>query len=222
MQPNRRQPTRLPCPWDSPGKNTGVGCHFLLQYLKVKSESEVTQLCPTLSDPMDCSPPSSSIHEICQARVLEWGAIAFSAPSPGVHPNPCPSSQWCHPTISFSAIPFSSLLSPSIFPSIRVFSNESALHTRWQRIGVSASTSVLPMNTRDWSPSGWTGWLSLQSKGLSGVFSNATGVQRETALQGRGSLAASCSFWVKGSPVTPVTETRWADKGTEVGKRSWG
>ena len=64
--------------WDSPGKNTGVGCHFLLQCMKVKSESEVTQLCPTLSDPMDCSPPGSSIHGIFQARVLEWGAIAFS------------------------------------------------------------------------------------------------------------------------------------------------
>ena len=72
------QPTRLTRPWDSPGKNTGVGCHFLLQCMKVKSESEVAQLCPTLSDPMDCSLPGSSIHGIFQARVLEWGAIAFS------------------------------------------------------------------------------------------------------------------------------------------------
>ena len=80
MQPHRWQPTRLPHPWDSPGKTTGVGCHFLLQYMKVKSESEseVAQSCPTLSDPMDCSPPGSSIHGIFQARVLEWGAIAFS------------------------------------------------------------------------------------------------------------------------------------------------
>ena len=75
---HRRQPTRLPCPWDSPGKNTGVGCHFLLQCMKVKSESEVAQSCPTLSDPMDCSLPGSSDHGIFQARVLEWGAIAFS------------------------------------------------------------------------------------------------------------------------------------------------
>ena len=67
------------CPWNSPGKNTGVGCHFLLQCMKVKSESEVAQSCPTLSDPMDCSPPGSSVHWISQARVLEWGAIAFSA-----------------------------------------------------------------------------------------------------------------------------------------------
>ena len=69
---------QAPHPWDSPGKNTGVGCHFLLQCMKVKSESEVAQLCPTLSDPMDCSLPGSSIHGIFQARVLEWGTIAFS------------------------------------------------------------------------------------------------------------------------------------------------
>ena len=72
-----RQPTRLPCPWYSPGKNTGVGYHFLLQCMKVKSESEVAQSCPTLSDPMDL--PGSSVHGIFQARVLERGAIAFSA-----------------------------------------------------------------------------------------------------------------------------------------------
>ena len=71
-------PTRLPRPWDSPGKNTGVGCHFLLQCMKVKSQSEVAQSCLSLSDPMDCSPPGSSVHGIFQARVLEWGAIAFS------------------------------------------------------------------------------------------------------------------------------------------------
>ena len=78
---HRWQPTRLCDPWDSPGKNTGVGCHFLLQCMKLKSESEVAQLCPTLSHPMDCSLPGSSIHGIFQARVLEWGAIAFSIPS---------------------------------------------------------------------------------------------------------------------------------------------
>ena len=78
VRPHRRQPTRLPCPWDSLGKNTGVGCYFLLQCMKLKSESEVAQSCPTLSDPMDCSLPGSSVHGIFQARVLEWGAIAFS------------------------------------------------------------------------------------------------------------------------------------------------
>ena len=78
VRPHRRQPTRLPHPWDSPGKNTGVGCCFLLQCMKVKSEREVIQSCLTLLDPMDCSPPGSSVHGIFQARVLEWGAIAFS------------------------------------------------------------------------------------------------------------------------------------------------
>ena len=69
---------QAPHPWDSPGKNTGVGCHFLLQCLKAKSESEVAQLCPTLRNPMDCCLPGSSVHGIFQARVLEWGAIALS------------------------------------------------------------------------------------------------------------------------------------------------
>ena len=78
VRPHRRQSTRLPHPWGSPGKNTGVGCHFLLRCMKVKSESKVAQSCPTLSNPMDCSLPGSSIHGIFQARVLEWGAIAFS------------------------------------------------------------------------------------------------------------------------------------------------
>ena len=79
VRPHRRQPTRLPHPWDSPGKNTGVGCHFLLQCTKVKSESEVAQSYSTFSDLMDHSLPGSSVCGIFQARVLEWGAIAFSA-----------------------------------------------------------------------------------------------------------------------------------------------
>ena len=80
VRPHRWQPTRLPRTWDSLGKNTGVGCHFLLQCMKVKSEREVAQSYPTLHDPMDCSLPGSSIHGIFQARVMEWGAIAFSSP----------------------------------------------------------------------------------------------------------------------------------------------
>ena len=78
VQPHRWQLTRLPHPWDSPGKNTGVGCHFLLQCMKVKSQREVAQSCLTLRDSTDCSPPGSSVQGIFQARVLEWGAIAFS------------------------------------------------------------------------------------------------------------------------------------------------
>ena len=88
VRPHRRQPTRLHRPWDSPGKNTGVGCHFLLQRRKVRSESQVAQSCPTLCDPMDCSLPGSSVHGIFQERVVEWGAITFSRdlPRPGTKP----------------------------------------------------------------------------------------------------------------------------------------
>ena len=77
VRPHRRQPTRLPRPWDSPGKNTGVGCHFLLQCMKVKSESEVAQVPPTPHDPLNCSPPGSSVHGSFLARVLEWVASAL-------------------------------------------------------------------------------------------------------------------------------------------------
>ena len=97
VRPHGLQPTRLLRPWDSPGKNIGVGCHFLIQCMKVESESEVTQSCLTLSDSMDCSLPGSSIHGIFQARVLEWGAIAFSiwiTSSPLNQRAP----QWAHPS----------------------------------------------------------------------------------------------------------------------------
>ena len=79
VRPHRQQPTMLPRPWDSPGKNTGVGCHFLLQCMKVESESEVAQSCLSLSDTMECGLPGSSNHGVFQARVLEWVAIAFSS-----------------------------------------------------------------------------------------------------------------------------------------------
>ena len=111
VQPHRWQTIRLPRPRDSPGKNTGVGCHFLLHCMKVKNESEVALSCPTPSDPMDCSLPGSSAHGIFQAKVLEYVAIDFSArppcPSqtPRVYPNSCPLSRSCHPTIS-SVVPF--------------------------------------------------------------------------------------------------------------------
>ena len=94
------------------------------------------------------------------------------SPTPGVHPNPCPSSQWCHPTISSSVVPFSSC--PQSFAAWGSFSMSQLFTPGGQSIGVSASTPVLPMNTQDSSPLGWTGWLSLQSKGLSRVFSNTT------------------------------------------------
>ena len=103
VRPYRGQPTRLPRPWDSPGKNTGVGCHFLLQCRKVKSESEVAQSCLTLSDPMDCSLPGSSIHGIFQARVLEWGAIKFSMLSKGLFPSLFLSVATCMPAQSLQS-----------------------------------------------------------------------------------------------------------------------
>ena len=98
------------------------------------------------------------------------------SPTPGVHPNPCPSSRWCHPTISSSVVPFSSC--PQSFPASGSFQMSQLFTSGGQSIGVSASTSVLPMNTQDWSPLGWTGWFSSQSKGLSRVFSNTT-VQKQ-------------------------------------------
>ena len=93
-------------------------------------------------------------------------------PTPGVHPNPCPSSRWYHPTISSSVVPFSSC--PQSFPASGYFPMSQFFSSGGQSIGVSASTSVLPMNTQDWSPLGWTGWIALLSKGLSRVFSNTT------------------------------------------------
>ena len=105
-------------------------------------------------------------HELQHARP------PCPSPTPGVHPNPCPSSRWCHPTISSSAIPFPSC--PQSFPASGSFPMSQLLPSGGQSIGVSASTSLLPMNIPDWFPSGWTGWISLQSKGLSRVFSNTT------------------------------------------------
>ena len=115
-----------------------------------------------------CSVVSDSLrpHERQHAKPLS------PSPTPRVHPNPCPSSWWCHPTISSSAVPFSSC--PRSFPASGSFQMSQLFASGGQNIGVSASTSVLPMNTQDPSPLEWTGWISLQSKGLSRVFSNTT------------------------------------------------
>ena len=140
MRPHRRQPTRLPCPWDSPGKNTGVGCHFLLQCMKVKSESEVTQLCLTLSDPMDCSPPGSSIHGIFQARVLEWGTIPFSGQYP------FSSVQFSHSVMSNSLRPHESQHArpPCPSPTPRVHSDYRPLSQRCHTPSYPLSSPSLP------------------------------------------------------------------------------
>jgi len=117
--------------------------------------SSVTQSCLTLCNPMDWSMPGLPVHH-----------------KPGVHSNSCPLSRWYHPTILSSVIPFSSC--PQSFPASGSFQMSQLLAWGGQSIRVSASTSVLPMNIQDWFPLGWTGWISLQSKGLSRVFSNIT------------------------------------------------
>ena len=115
-----------------------------------------------------CSIVSDSLwpHEPQHARPL------CPSPTPGVYPNSCPLSWWCHATISSSVIPFSSC--PQSLPASGSFPMSQLFTSGGQSIRVSASTSVLPMNTQDWSPLGWTGWISLQAKGLSRVFSNTT------------------------------------------------
>ena len=117
--------------------------------------SSVTQSCPTLRP-----------HGLQHAR------LSCPSPTPGIYSNSCPLSQWCHPTISSSVVPFSSCLQS--FPASGSFQMSQLFVSGGQSIGISASTSVLPTNTQDWSPIGWTGWISLQSKGLSRVFSNIT------------------------------------------------
>ena len=102
----------------------------------------------------------------------QHGRLPCPSPTPGVHPNPYPLSRWCHPTISSSVVPFSSC--PQSFPASESFQMSQLFASGGQSIGVSASTSVLPMNTQDWSPLEWTDWIFLKSKGLSRVFSNTT------------------------------------------------
>ena len=203
--PHRRQPTRLSHPWDSPGKNTGVGCHFLLQCMKVKSESEVAQSCPTLSDPMTAAyqaPPSMGfsrqeyrsgvplpspnyistlyykyncivvvMSNSLQPHAQQHTSLLCPSLSPRVCSNSYLLSWWCHPTIS-SCHPL--LILPSIFPNIRVFSKSLLFASCGQSTRASASALVLPMNIQGWFPLGTTGLISLQSKGLSKVFSSTT------------------------------------------------
>ena len=114
----------------------------------------------------------SVVSDFLQPHDPQHARPPCPTPTPRVHPNPCPSSRWCHPTISSSVIHFSSC--PQSIPALGSFQMSQLFASGGQSIGVSASTSVLPMNTQDWSPLGWTGWISLQTKGLSRVFSNTT------------------------------------------------
>ena len=180
-------PPRLLCPGGLfPRQGPGMGCHFLLQgifptqgpnphilcllrwqvnalplshlvnlIIRFIHFSSVIQSCRTLCDPMNSSTPGLPVH--LQLRV---------------YPNPCPLSQWCHPTISSSVIPYSSC--PQSFPASGSFQMSQLFPLGGQSIGVSSSASVLPRNTQAWSTLGWTGWISLQSQALSRVFSNTT------------------------------------------------
>ena len=131
----------------------------------------------------------SSVQSLSHVRLCDpWTQHSRPlCPSPtlGVYPNPCPLSQWCHPAISSSVIPFSSC--PQPLPASGSFQMSQLFTWGGQSIGVSALTSILPMNTQDWSPSEWTGWISLQSKGLSRVFSNTT-VQKHQFFSAQPSL----------------------------------
>ena len=109
---------------------------------------------------------------LCDPMIPQYARPPCPSPTPGVHPNPCPLSQRCHPTISSSVIPLSSC--PQSFPASGSFQMSQLSASGGQSIGVSVSTSVLPMNNQDWSPLEWTGWISLQSKRLSRIFSNTT------------------------------------------------
>ena len=132
---------------------------------------------------------SSVVSNSLQPYELQHTRPPCPSPTPRVHPNACPSSQWCHPTISSSIVPFSSC--PQSFPASGSFQMSQLFASGGQSIGVSASTSVLPMNTQDWSPSGWTGWISLQSKGLSRVFSHTT-IQKHQSFSAQPFLWSSC------------------------------
>ena len=128
----------------------------------------------------------SVVCDSLRPRELQHARPPCPSPTPGVHPNLCPLSQWCHPTISSSVIPFSSC--PQSFPASGSFQMSQLFASGGQSIGVSASASVLPMNIQDWFPSGWTGWIALQSKGLSRVFLN-------TAVQKHVFFCAQLSLW---------------------------
>ena len=196
VRPHRRQPSRLLCPWDSPGKNTGVVCHFLLQsvtqqakaflYLLPKKvyvvQEEIIVLLFKLKPlyhlllwkRLEWVIQFSSLAQSCPTlppHGLQHVRPACPSPTPGVYSNSCPLSRWCYPNISSFVVPFSCLQS---FPALGSFPMSQLFAPGGQTIGVSASASVLSMNIQDWFPLGCTGWISLQSKGLSEVFSNTT------------------------------------------------
>ena len=146
------------------GENETVGLKLNIQKTKIMASGPISQSVSQFS--RSVASDSLQPHELQHARP------SCPTPTPRVYSNSCPLSWWCHPTISSSVILFSSCLQS--FPASESFLKSQSLTSGGQRTGVSALASVLPMNTQDWSPSGWTGWISLLSKGLSRVFSNTT------------------------------------------------
>ena len=134
--------------------------------------AKLLQSFPTLCDLWTVQFSHSVVPDSLRPHEPQHARPPCASPTPRVHPNPCPLCRWCHPTISSSVIPFSSC--PQSFPASGSFQMSQLSASGGQSIAVSASTSVPPMNTQDWSPLEWTGWISLQSKGLSRVFSNTT------------------------------------------------
>ena len=167
----------LLCVWIQASHFTSLGFQF----------SSVAQSCPTLCEPMNRSTPGLCL-----------------SPTPGVHSNSCPLSRWCHPTISSSVIPFSSC--PQSFPASGSFPMSQLFASCGQSIGVSASISVLPMNTQDWSLLGWTGCISLQSKGFSRVFSKTTIQKHQFFSTQLSSQSNSHPFMTTGKT---IALTRW-------------
>ena len=154
---------------------------------------------------LSCSVMSDSLwpHGLQHARP------PCPSPTPGVHPNSCPLSHWCHPTISSSVIPFSSC--PQSFPASGSFQVSQFFASGGQSIEVSASASVLPMNIQDWSPLGWTGWISLQSKGLSRVFPNSTGPDNCNSMRKKTKLNPSVS-----AMMLVEAKARWKEKIVQI------
>ena len=187
MWPHRQQPTRLPCPQDSPGKNTVVGCHFLLilaiigpvfwlSYLTIKFYLNwhiyLNSALWTLRETSSAQCSSSVLSDSLWCHGFQQARLPCPSPAPRACLNSWPLSWWCHSTISSSVIPFSSCLRS--FPASGSFQRSQLFSFGGQSIGVSALASVLPLNTQEWSPLEWTGWISLQSKGHSRIFSNTT------------------------------------------------
>ena len=182
----------LPCP--PPGDLLDPGIELMSSVspeLQTDSLLLSHQRSPIISVKFSCSVMSNSLRP----HGLQHASPPCPSPTPRVHPDPCPLSQWCHPTISSSIVPFSSC--PQSLPASGSFQMSQLFASGGQSIGISASASVLPMNTQDWSPLGWTSWISLQSKGLSRVFSNAT-VQKHQFFSAQLSLLSNSHIhtWV--------------------------